>query len=189
MDITIIDSAAAENLVSNYSIQWELTFAKAKKKMRMSYFVYGGLIILGLYDIFKSKDDTDVLLNIPIGPIFITTGVIMLYVTIYQHMQFSKYNKANLKFLDGNAQLFQKGNNERNMRLTDEAVHSNQYENSAQVSWDYFNYYSIHNDLIILHQNTKIIQNYVIRRDQVQESEYEEILTFLEGKLTRFYYS
>lgn len=187
MDITVIDSNASKHLVDNFLVQWELNFAKNKRKYDFAYAMYGVIILLGVVALFK-EEKPDRLLNFSWHTFLLTLGSVMLYVTFYYHRLGKTLKKTNLQFISQVADQVKNGNNQQLIRLTDEGLSLEYYKVSESIGWEYFRHYSIHEDLLILHQNVNVIQNYVIRRDQITSTEYEEILGFVQDRLVAHTY-
>lgn len=188
MDITIVDSSAAENLRKNYDVQWKLSLARYRNQSLIYLIAVGFLITSGVFELFSESYHSFSVFEKGVDGVFLPVGITGLIVLVYRYYTIIQYNKANVIFIEGVSMLLQKGDNQLIMKLTDESVSVDQYKNTEQLGWEYFNHYTVYENLIILHINRKIIQNYVIRREQITESEYNEILDFVSNKLERYNY-
>lgn len=187
MDITIIYSNASKGFFDNFLVQWELNFAKNRRKYVFAYAMYAVIVLLGVVELFK-EERPDRLLDFPMGTFLMTLGGVMLYVTFYYHRYASKLKKENIHHASQIADQLKKGENQQVIRLKDDGLYNEQHKISEYIGWEYFSHYSIHEDLLILHQNVRVIQNYVIRRSHVTPTEYEEILAFVQGRLKEHVY-
>lgn len=188
MNIEITDTSAGENFLKHYEIQWELSSKKGRKQNIRTTLIYAGLIVLGIFDVFKNDENTGALIDVPIGTIFISVGITLVFISLNNLRTYARYNKSNLEYIKKTMRLFEKGENQLSITLTDDFISLAQYKNSETIYWEYFNYYSIHEDLIILHQNPKVIQNFVVRRELITEQEYEEFLFFVSQRMERHLY-
>ena len=184
MNITVKDTSAAESIVRNYKMQWTLRLAKFRSRWLLYYVCAGVLIVMGIIsEINEKKGVTESVTKIDLNPFFISLGIVMaLYVLQYQ-FAWRKQNKINLAFLADESELLRKNNNESILTFSDEFVLTETYKETSQIGWEYFNYYSIHEDFLILHRNPSVIENVVVDRRLISTTEYDELLFFVTEKL------
>lgn len=188
MDITVTDPTAAENLLKNYKVQWKLSLSRYKSQSLIHLIGAGFLIISGVLELVLESYHSFSVFENGVDGVFLPVGITVLIVLVYRFYSIIQFSKANKLYIKGVSELLRKGDNQTIMRLTDESVSVDRFKNTEQTGWEYFSYYTVYEDLIILHINRKIIQNYVIRREHITESEYNEILDFVSVKLERYNY-
>lgn len=189
MNIEIKDTSASENFEKHYHIQWELSMRKMKKQRLVRIIIYGSLVLMGILGAMFSDNDSNALIQIHMDTIAICLGLTMLYVIFFNWRAVKKFSLENLKYIESISKQLLKGDNTLTFQLTEESIKLEQYQSSEHLGWSYFSHYSVHENLIILHKNTKVIENFVIRKELVTPPEYDEILYFCNERLKRHYYS
>jgi hypothetical protein len=185
MEITVKDTSAAENLIKNYSLQWRLRTAKVKSRWLLSYALAGSMILLGIVNGLREKSPSalEELTHMDFDTFIISFGIVYAFFSLQNQLAWRKLNKTNLTVLRDVADLFKKKNNESILTFTDEFVIVDQYNIHDKTGWDYFNYYTLHNNLLILHKNPAVIENIVVDRNLISETEFDELLFFVSERL------